>query len=117
MAGITTAQREATAIDFGNDATHAALFTADPGTSGTASNEVSGGSPAYARKAISWTAGSSDGSVTAQVVFDVPAGTTITHAAVCSASSGATVLYSFDITDQAFATQGTYTLNLTATVS
>jgi hypothetical protein len=117
MAGIVTAEKEALAIEFGLDGTYAALFTADPGTSGTATGEVTGGSPAYARKALSWTAGSSDGVVTVTVTFDVPAGTTITHAAVCSSISGSTVLYSVDITDQAFATQGTYALTLTATVS
>jgi hypothetical protein len=114
---ITTAAREALAIDFGTDATYAALFTADPGSTGTASNEVSGGSPAYARKAITWTEGASDGSVTASVTFDVPEETTITHAAVCSASSGSTVLYSVAVTEQEFATQGEYTLSLAFTVS
>jgi len=50
----------------------ASLHTAYPGTTGT--NEVTGGSPAYARKAIVWagaTAGSK--SLTGTAVFDVPA--------------------------------------------
>lgn len=114
---MTTAEKEALAIEFGADATHGALFTADPGSSGTATGEVTGGSPAYARKALSWTAGSSDGIVTAVAVFDVPTGTTVTHAAVCSSSSGSTVIYSVDITDQAFASQGTFTVTFTFTLT
>lgn len=54
--------------------THASLHTAAAGTTGA--NEATGGSPAYARKAITFTDGSADGStVGSQVTFDVPAGT------------------------------------------
>lgn len=54
----------------------ASLHTAAAGTTGA--NEATGGSPAYARKAITWTDGASDGStVGSQVTFDVPAGTYI----------------------------------------
>lgn len=83
-------------IPFRNDAVNAvalngaanvySLHTADPGTIGT--SEVTGGSPAYARKTAAGFPTSSIGSASnAQVVFDVPAGT-FTHwarwkAAVC----------------------------------
>lgn len=91
-------------------AVYASLHTADPGTTGT--SEVSGGSPAYARKAITWNA-ASGGNLdnNANPVFDVPAGTTITHFGLWSASSGGTFYGSGDITDETFAGQGTYTLN------
>ena len=53
------------------------LHTGDPGAAGTA-NEVSGGSPAYARQAITFSAasaGNRDSST--QPLFDVPAATTV----------------------------------------
>lgn len=54
------------------------LHTADPGTTGA--NEATGGSPAYARKAITWGATDASGdTVGTEVVFDAPAGT-YTHA-------------------------------------
>lgn len=90
-------------------AVYASLHTADPGATGA--NEVSGGSPAYARKAITWNA-ASGGALdnNANPVFDVPASTTITHVGLWSAVSAGTFYGSFDITDETFAGQGTYTL-------
>jgi len=88
---------------------YASLHAADPGQSGT--SEVTGGSPAYARKAITMGAASS-GQIAAsnQPVFDVPGGTTVTHVGFWSAVSGGTFLGSADVTDESFAGQGTYTL-------
>lgn len=114
MAIATTAEKNSLATKYGTDTTFAAIFTADPGTSGTVTGEVTGGSPAYARKAISWGA-AAGGVVTATVTFDVPASTTVTFAGVCSASTGATLLDKVAVTSQAFATQGTYVLTLTYT--
>jgi hypothetical protein len=116
MAIATTAQRNNLADAYGDSATHAALFTADPGTSGSISNEVSGGSPAYARKAITWSA-PTNGVVTGTVTFDVPAGTTVTYAGVTSAATSGTLLDRVAVTNQAFSAQGTYTLTLTYTQS
>lgn len=59
----------------GSPVTHAALHSGIPGDAG--SNEISGGSPAYARKAVDW-ASASSGSVSkgaTSPTFDVPAGT------------------------------------------
>lgn len=74
-------------------------------------NEVTGGSPAYARKAITWNAASSgnldnDDNPT----FDVPAGTTIRRVGFWSASEDGTYYGDADITDETFGAQGTYTL-------
>lgn len=90
-------------------AAYASLHTGAPGDSGA--NEVTGGSPAYARKAITFGA-ASGGSMAAtnQPVFDVPGSTTVTHVGFWSAVSGGTFLGSADVTDEAFASQGTYTL-------
>lgn len=63
---------------LGTAITHFSLHTAAPDASG--SNEVAGGTPAYARKAKTWNtpaSGSMDDSNT--VTFDVPAATTPTH--------------------------------------
>lgn len=89
--------------------TYASLHTADPGATGT--NEVTGGTPAYARKAITWNA-ASGGNLdnNANPVFDVPAATTITHVGFWGAVTGGTFYGSADITDEAFGAQGTYTL-------
>src|SRR5687767_1608272 len=91
-------------------AVYASLHTADPSTTGA--NEVTGGSPAYARKAITWNA-ASGGALdnNANPVFDVPAATTVTHAGLWSAVSAGTFYGSMDITDEAFTLQGTYTLS------
>jgi hypothetical protein len=90
--------------------TRAALHTADPGGANSASNEVTGGSPAYARKAITWaaaTGGAMD--ETTSPVFDVPAGTTV--AWVSFWNTAGTVRYlKKDVTDEVFGAQGTYTL-------
>lgn len=87
----------------------ASLHSADPGTTGT--NELSGGSPAYARKAITWNAaagGSLDNN--ANPVFDVPPLTTVSWAGLWTEATGGTFLGSIDLTDEAFVGQGLYTL-------
>lgn len=72
--------------------THLSLHTAYPGDSGA--NETSGGSPAYARKAVTWGAvGGTPPSfdVSASVTgFDVAAGVTIKWIGAFTASSGGT---------------------------
>lgn len=83
------------------------LHTADPGATGT--NEVTGGS--YTREAITWNPASSGAlDNDANPVFDVPAGTTITHVGLWSAASGGTWYGSDDITSEVFGSAGTYTL-------
>lgn len=94
---------------LGAVAVWASLHTADPGTTGT--SEISGGSPAYARKAITWNAaaaGSLDNN--ANPVFDVPPLTTVSWAGFWSASSGGTFYGSANLTDESFTLQGIYTL-------
>lgn len=84
------------------------LHTDNPGTTGV--NEVTGGSPAYARKAITWNAAATSNlDNLANPTWDVPAGMTITHIGFWSAVSGGTFYGSADIVDEIFAGQGTYT--------
>lgn len=109
------AQRETLAIAYGAAATHAALHTAVP-SQGTPA-EVTGGAPAYARKPLTWAAGGSDGVVTASATFDVPTGTTVTHAGLWSAITAGNLLDYVTLTSQTFNSQGQLTVNFTYTQS
>lgn len=88
-----------------------ALHSGDPGAANTASNELSGGSPAYARKAIAWntaSAGAMDDS-TNGAAFDVPAGSTV--AWISGWNTAGTVRYfKKQVTSEVFVGQGTYTV-------
>lgn len=120
----TATQKNNLAIAYGAAATHAAAYTTVPGAAqGT---EPTGGSPAYARKPIGWGAPNTvgplgagsqpalPGVIYAQVVIDIPTGTTLLGIGVHSAISGAgNYLDGAGVTSQPFATQGTYTANLT----
>lgn len=91
-------------------AVRVALHTGDPGAANTASNEVTGGSPAYARKAIAWNASSGGAAApTGNVVLDVPAGTTVSWISLWN-SAGTVRYLKKDVTDEVFGAQGTYTV-------
>lgn len=90
--------------------THLSLHTAFPATSG---NEVTGGAPAYARKAITFApaaAGSKALNGTLPV-FDVPAGTTVMAVGFNTALTVGTLHADDDITSETFGGQGTYTVS------
>lgn len=88
---------------------YVSLHNADPGASGA--NELSGGSPAYARKAVTW-ASAASGSVAAsnQPVLDVAAGATVAYGGLWSAASGGVFYGSGAVVSETFGAQGTYTL-------
>lgn len=78
-------------FDNGFAVTHASLHSGFPGNTGA--NEISGGSPAYARKAITKnSAASRQLTFTANPVFDVPASTTVSWAGFWTASTSGTCL-------------------------
>lgn len=124
----TDTQKNNLATAYGTAATHAAAYTTAP-SGASPGTEVTGGTPAYARKPITWaTAGAvgpagsgvqpaTPGVVYAQVVFDIPLGVTVAGAGVHTALTAGTYLDGASVTSQAFATQGTYTLNLSYTQS
>jgi len=114
MAIQTVGEKNSLATKYGTDAPYAALYTTAPGA--TAGTEVTGGSPAYARKALTWGA-PSNGVITATATFDVPAGTTVVGAGLHSAVTGGTYLDGGAVASQQFASQGTYALTLTFTQS
>ncbi len=93
--------------------THMSLHTAYPAT---AANEVTGGSPAYARKAVTWetvagteSVGSLD--MTNAPIFDVPGGVTVAAVGFWTALTAGVLMAHADVTDEAFASQGAYTAN------
>jgi hypothetical protein len=114
MAIQTSTMRDIVAVAYGgsNTTRFAALYTTVPG--GTAGTEVTGGSPAYARKALTFSA---TNPISATVTFDVPAGTTVVGAGIHTLVTGGTYLDGAAVTSQNFASQGTYQLTLTFTVT
>lgn len=83
------------------------LHSADPGTTGT--NELIGGSPAYARKTPTWdTAASGEMALDADIEFDIPASSTVAWVGFWD---GATFMGKAELSaSEAYASQGTYTL-------
>lgn len=114
MALQTTIARNNLANAYASAAQYAALYSTTPGAgSGT---ELSGGSPGYARKALTWS-GANNGTVTATATFDVGSGATVNGVGVHTSATGGTYLDGGAVATQPFATQGTYTVTLTLTVS
>lgn len=85
---LTTACKNLMLDAFG--VTHLSLHTA---YSSTGANEVSGGSPAYARKAASFSAAADESkALSATVTFDIPAATTCKYVGMWTALTGGTFL-------------------------
>jgi hypothetical protein len=106
---------DTTARNVGVDAIAAlglrwAAHTGDPGGANSASNEVTGGSPAYARKAVAWNAAASGiATQNGDVVLDIPAGTTVSWVSLWN-TAGTVRYLKKDVTDEVFGAQGTYTI-------
>lgn len=113
MAIQTTLQKNNLATAYATNATHGAVYTTAPGAS--AGTEPAGGSPAYARKALTWGGPTNGVNTTTGAPFDIPASTTIVGAGVHTALSGGSYLDGTSVTSQAFASQGTYTVTYTYT--
>ena len=113
---LSVLERQRLLDAFGTQYGFASAYSADPGATGTA-NELSGGSPAYARKAITW-ASASAGTPSVKAlaatfpVFDVPAGSTVSFIGFWTLSAGGTYGGCIDVTDEAYAGQGTYTFSV-----
>ncbi|MHC1731963.1 MAG: hypothetical protein AB9888_08060 [Bacteroidales bacterium] len=89
-----------------NKALYAGLCSDEGGAT-----EISGGSPAYARKAVTW--GAASGGVLTMngtdPVFDVPAGTVGSVAFYDAVTAGNQIGF-YNVTNEVFAAQGTYTI-------
>lgn len=87
--------------------THVALHT---GT--TSGSEISGGSPAYERRSITWAGAAGGNSDSSNVpLFNVPGGVTIAYIGYWSAASGGTFYGTSAITPETYGAQGTYELD------
>lgn len=115
MAVQTATMKNTLSDAYKTAATHGAVYTTAAG--GTAGTEPTGGSPAYARKALAglWGASSNGVVSTSAVPFDIPAAATIVAAGVHSALTAGTYLDGGAVTSQTFASQGTYNITFTYT--
>jgi len=117
----SAAAKNAMLDQLGTLAVYASLHATAPGSTGT--GEITGGSPAYARKSLTWNAASGGSKTLSNTpTFDVPASTTVAYVGLWSAVSGGTYYGYIDVTDEVYAAQGTYqitsgTLDLNATAS
>lgn len=109
----TATQKNNAANGYTGAATHAALYSTVPG--GSAGTELTGGSPAYARKATSWGSPSNGVNSSGPHTFDVASGSTVAGAGLHTAVTAGTYLDGAAVTSQAFASQGTYALTITYT--
>ena len=84
------------------------LHSADPGATGT--SELAGGSPAYARKAVTWNAAVDPGTATGNSLptFDVEGGDTVSYVGLWDAVTSGAFYGSANVTDEVFGGQGTY---------
>jgi hypothetical protein len=120
MAILILAQRNALATAYGSAAPYGSMFTSTgPGTTGSATNEVTGGSPAFARKALAWAAAAASAIVSALTPFDIGSGITVTFfgVTVSVTLTTADVRDAVAVTNQTFASQGVYSVTATYTQS
>ncbi|MDT8434707.1 MAG: hypothetical protein RQ731_08135 [Anaerosomatales bacterium] len=105
MGVYTTDGKDTGVTAIKNAATHAALYN-------TAGSELTGGTPAYARKAITWgTVASGAVALTGTPVsFDVPAGADVKTIRYCDAAG--TTIYGMETlaTAESYASQGVFEL-------
>ena len=101
--------------DYKSLGNYIGLATGAPGSTATPANEATGGSPAYARVATTWTVvgGVATGSA---VTINVPAGT-YSYMLLCSGSSGNNMVDWCAISPQVITTQNTITITPIATAS
>ena len=73
--------------------------------------EITGGSPAYARQAVTWTDdGDGVSRPSGNLVFDIPAGASVAEWRGYSASTAGTDYGGASLTQEDYTGQGTYTL-------
>lgn len=110
MAGYNNTSKDVGLDAIGAAATWMSLHTADPGITGA--SELSGG--AYARVQTTWVAASASSKVGSQVTINVPAGATVTHWGVWTASTSGTEYESGALpAPETYGSAGTYLLTPT----
>lgn len=113
MASMTTAEANLAATNFSTNYPWASLYTTAP-TQSAAGTEVTGGSPAYARKSVTWGA-ASGGVITGTCSFDVPTGTTVVGLGMNSLATAGVYGWGATVTSQTYSSQGTYAATITVT--
>jgi hypothetical protein len=111
--GYSTAGKNAMLDHLGTLVLYMSMHDADPGASGTTA-ELTGGAPAYARKAVSFAAASGGSkALSGTVTFDVPAGRGATHVGFWSAVTGGTFYGSDALSspEATYSSQGQYIVN------
>ena len=90
------------------------LHSGDPGADGL-SNELSGGTPAYARKACVYAAASGgERLLNADVTFDVPASTSVQYVGKWNYNGGTMIFHGSDqVTTETYGAQGQYIVKAT----
>src|SRR5690554_2907506 len=90
--------------------THLSLHNGAAGSTGA--NEISGGSPAYARQACTWSAAASgEAALAGDETFDVPAATTIDEVGLFGSATGTTFYGSMPLdSPEVFGGQGNLTV-------
>ena len=112
MALQTTYAKNSLAAKYATEALFGAVYSA-AGTS-TAGTEPTGGSPAYARKSLTWSAPSS-GVITTSWTADIPSGFTTAGYGYHTAVTAGTYVDGGALTSQAFSSQGSLVVSATFT--
>lgn len=110
MTGYNPAGKIVSLTALGNAAKYIGLHSGDPGTTGA--NELTGGTPAYARQQATWNTVTDDTLTLAnQPLFNVPAGKTASYIGYFTAATGGDCLVSRALPNaEVYAGQGFYTL-------
>lgn len=116
MSIAVAATKQNLADRYGTLAGFVGVATGDPGTSATPSNEATGGSPAYARKATTPSAGSGGVENYTAATVDLAAGT-YTYMFMASASTGNNMIDKGAITSTTLGGQGQLIITPTFTVT
>ena len=91
-----------------------AIFSTVP-SGGTPGTELSGGSPAYARRASNWGTAANSAVVATPAAHDIPAGATAAGIGFYSAQTAGSFVDGAAVTSQTFASQGTLAVTATYT--
>lgn len=110
MAGYTNAGKVVALTALGQAAKFISVHSTDPGTTGA--GELTGGTPAYARQAATWTTPTTDTLTLAnQPLFNIPPSSTAAYVGFYTAATGGDLLWSRPLpAPEVYAGQGTYTL-------
>lgn len=115
MAMKVVASINSMAASYVSGHTYLNCATADPGTTATPASEASGGSPANARKATSWSAGTTGVQTGTQQSIDLAAGTYL-WMLLCGSATGNNMWDNCSFASQTLSADGPLLLTPTFTI-